>query len=72
MLSKETKKKALAVSVFWVLALYFLTEPSATFRWFLLIGVLPVIAFWLVIWTRTSDNKAERSRSLMKRFRQKR
>lgn len=72
MFSKATKKKALAVSVFWILALYFLTEPSATFRWFLLIGVLPVVAFWLIVWTGSPKPGASRPRGLLDRLKRNR
>lgn len=72
MLSKGTRKKALAVSIFWILALYFLTEPSSTFRWFLMVGVLPVVAFWLFVWARPADSKASASSGLLSRFRRNR
>lgn len=41
---------AAGVSVIWLLATYFATESSETFRWFLLVGVLPVVSAWVFYW----------------------
>ena len=72
MLNKSSRKIALAISIFWVLLFYFLTEPSETFRLFLLIGVLPVVGYWLIVWVRADSRRNSMKRGLFSRLTRKR
>ncbi len=60
---KWTWRLAAGLSLLWVLAMYFLTESSDTFRLFLLAGVLPVITAWVIHWVISGFRKDKRRTS---------
>ena len=55
--SKGCLRLAVAISVVWLLLLYFLTESDQMTRYFLLFGLLPVIAGWMLLWVRSGFSK---------------
>ncbi|MEN8174324.1 MAG: hypothetical protein ABFS23_01085 [Pseudomonadota bacterium] len=53
---------AVGLSILWLAGLYFLTEPQEQLRLFLLGGVLPVLAVWLVAWVVRGYRRERRAR----------
>lgn len=63
------RRLAVALSIIWILAFYFITEKEESFRMFLFIGILPIVAGWLALWIlkgfkkqRQDDKKSWRLR----------
>ena len=63
------RRLAVALSIIWMLAFYFLTEKDDSFRLFLLIGLLPVIIGWLILWARKGFIKQKEEDEKRWRFR---
>jgi len=61
---------AAGLSALWVLGAYFLTETSDTFRLFLIVGVLPILAGWIIYWVIAGfrEDKQKESRRLRMRL----
>lgn len=67
--SRTAWRIAVVVSLIWISGAYFLSEESERFRWFLLLGVLPVLIGWAVRWVVLSHRDELQRKNRPGRFR---
>lgn len=63
------RRLAIALSIIWILSFYFFTEKEQAQRLFLLLGLLPVIAGWLILWIFNGFEKQKQGEKKRWRFR---
>ncbi len=67
--SRTAFRVAASISAIWVIAAFFLSEEQERFRWFLLLGVLPVLVAWTIRWVLVSHQRDKRDATRSGRLR---
>lgn len=67
--STTLRRMAIGLSLIWIAGAFFLSEESERFRWFLLLGILPILIGWTIRWILVSHRRERQQKTRTSRIR---